>query len=163
MTDARDLETKFWKALRSDRTLMIGLSGVEDGLGQPMTAQVEEDGDRHTVWIFTAKDTDFAEAVGVRHRAVAHFVDKGHDLFAAIEGELVVDNDRAAIERLWNPYVAAWFKGGKDDPNLQLLRFEMEDAQIWLNENSLFAGAKMLLGRDPKKDFKDKVGEVRLS
>ena len=78
-----------------------------------------------------------------------------------MEGELFADNDRATIDRLWNPFVAAWFEGGKDDPNLQLLRFEPDRAQIWLNENSLFAGIRMLLGSDPKRDYKDKVAEVR--
>jgi general stress protein 26 len=70
-------------------------------------------------------------------------------------------HDRETIERLWNPFIAAWYNG-KDDPKLRLLRFEPGDAQIWLNENSLFAGVKMMLGVDPKKDYKDKVGEVRL-
>ena len=162
MTDARDLETKFWKALRSDRTLMIGLSGVEDGLGQPMTAQVEEDGDRHTVWIFTAKDTDFAEAVGVRHRAVAHFVDKGHDLFANITGGLVIDNDPAVIDRLWNSWVAAWFEGGRNDPKLTLLRFDADHAKIWLNATPLGAAIEWLFHRDPKRSYRDKVAEVAL-
>jgi general stress protein 26 len=161
MTDARDLEAKFWKALKSDRTIMLGLAGIDDGIGQPMTALVEEDGDRHTVWVFTDRETDFARALGQRSRAVASFSSKGHDLFAAIEGELFVDMDREAIDRLWSPFVAAWYEGGKADPGLLLLRFELEHAQIWLNENSLFAGMKMLLGRDPKREFKDKVGEVR--
>jgi general stress protein 26 len=161
MTDNRDLEAKFWKALKSDRTLMLGIAGVDDGLGQPMTAMVEEDGGRHTVWIFTARETEFARSVGPRARTVANFASKDHDLFAAIEGELFVDMDRAAIDRLWSPFVAAWYPGGKDDPSLLLLRFELEHAQIWLNENSLFAGVKLLLGRDPKREFKDKVGEIR--
>ncbi len=91
-----------------------------------------------------------------------HFVSKGHDLFAKVDGELSVDTDRAAIERLWNPFVAAWFKS-KDDPKIRLLRFDPREAQIWLNENSLFAGLKMLLGADPKKDYRDKVGKVELT
>ena len=43
-----------------------------------------------------------------------------------------------------------------------LIRFDPERAQVWLNENSLFAGVKMLLGADPKQDYKDKVAEVEL-
>ena len=66
------------------------------------------------------------------------------------------------VDKLWNPFVAAWFEGGKDDPNLQLLRFEPERAQIWLNGSSLLAGMKMLLGADPKKEYADKVAEVSL-
>ena len=66
------------------------------------------------------------------------------------------------IDRLWNRFVAAWYAGGKADPKLCLLRFDPERGQIWLNENSLLAGVKLLLGRDPKQDYKDKVANVRL-
>jgi hypothetical protein len=31
-----------------------------------------------------------------------------------------------------------------------------------LNESNLVAGVKMLLGADPKKDYRDKVGNVDL-
>ena len=78
-----------------------------------------------------------------------------------MHGSLSLDNDRAAIDRLWNRFVAAWFEGGKDDPKLALLRFDAERAEIW-STPSLIAGIKMLLGIDPKKDYKDKVAEVTL-
>jgi hypothetical protein len=60
---------------------------------------------------------------------------------------------------LWNPWVAAWYQG-KDDPKLTLLRFDPDHAEVWLDENSLFAGVRLLLGRDPKQDYKDKVAEI---
>jgi general stress protein 26 len=90
-------------------------------------------------------------------------VSKGHDLFAALHGEIRLDNDRATIDRLWNRFVAAWYEGGKSDPKLQLLRFDPEHAQVWLNENSLFAGVKLMLGMDPKREYRDKVADVRLN
>ena len=31
--------------------------------------------------------------------------------------------------------------------------FDAEHAHVWLNENSLAAGVKLLLGRDPKRDY----------
>jgi general stress protein 26 len=157
-----EIEEKFWKALKSDMTLMLGLSGVEEGHAQPMTAQLDGD-DRHSIWFFTAKDTDLVESINGRHEAMAHFASKGHDLFATLQGDLVLDNNPVMIDRLWNRFVAAWFEGGKDDPKLQLIRFDPDRAQIWLNENSLFAGVKLLLGADPKKEYKDKVADVRLS
>jgi len=70
---------------------------------------------------------------------------------------------RATIDRLWNRFVAAWYEGGKDDPKLQLLRFDPARAQVWLNENSLTAGIKLLFGRDPKKEYADKVADVDLT
>lgn len=163
MTSDRDIEAKFWKALRSDMTLMLGLVG-ETMHSQPMTAQFDKDAkgaQTNTIWFFTARSTDLAGAMGDQHRAMAQFAAKGHDLFACIEGQLSRSIDPAMIDRLWSPYVDAWFKGGKSDPDLLLLRFEPSSAQIWLNENSLFAGIKLLLGRDPKDEYKDKVAEVK--
>lgn len=163
MPNLQALQEKFWKALDSDRTLFLGLDGVDDGHAQPMTALRDTEQEGGPIWFFTTKDNGLVQAMRERHRAMAHFASKGHALWATIHGNLVVDDDRAAIDRLWNPFVAAWFEGGKDDPRLQLLRLDTERAQIWLNENSLFAGVKLLLGADPKKDYQDKVAEVSLA
>ena len=159
-----DIEAKFWKALKGDRVAMLGLVGVEEGHSQPMSAQLlEEDEERGgPIWFFTSKDTDLARALGDSQRAHIHFSSKGHELFAAVHGTLSTFNDRATIDRLWSKWVAAWFEGGKDDPKLLLLRFDPERAQIWLNENSVFAGIRILLGRDPKQDYKSKVANVDL-
>jgi general stress protein 26 len=162
MSNEAEIEEKFWDALKSDRTVMLGLAGVEEGHSQPMTAQLEDDHPEGPIWFFTAKDTDLVKAVRGRQAALLHFSSKGHEVFATVHGELVLDNDRAAIDRLWNRFVAAWYEKGKDDPQLQLMRFEPARAQIWLNENSLFAGVKLLLGADPKESYKDKIAEVRL-
>ena len=163
MTDKNDIEQKFWKALHSDRTVMLGLRDVKGGHAQPMTLAFEDDESRGPLYIFTANDTDLARALGDGAGAIAHFASKGHDLFAAIDGQLEPFNDRATIDRLWNPYVGAWFESGKSDPKLLLLRFDPVDAQVWLNENSLFAGIKLLLGRDPKKEYADKTADLNLT
>jgi general stress protein 26 len=163
MTDETQLTEKLWKALKSDMTVMLALTGVDEGHSQPMTAQFDEDFERGgPIWFFTSTDTDLVRAMGDRHRSALHFASKGHEVFASLHGELVRDNDPAAIDRLWNRFVAAWFEGGKEDPRLQLLRFEPERGQVWLNEHSLVAGVKLLLGRDPKAEYQDKVGQVQL-
>lgn len=160
MATPQELEARLWKALESDRTVMLGIDGAEGGHTRPMTAIVE---DGHgPLWFFTGKPNVLVDLAGTGGaRAVAAFSAKGHDLFASLRGTLRIDNDRAVVERLWNPFIAAWFEG-KDDPKLVLLRLDAEDAEVWLNENNLLAGIKMLLGVDPKRDYADKAGEVDL-
>lgn len=160
MSDPRALETKFWKALKSDRTMMLGLDGVEDGHARPMTAQFEDD--QSPLWFFCAADNALLPLLDQNSRAIATFVAKDHDVFATLHGKLSLDMNPATIDRLWNRYVAAWFEGGRDDPKLRLLRLDAERAEIWLNESSFFAGVKMALGLDPKEEFKDKVATVGL-
>lgn len=53
----------------------------------------------------------------------ATFVSKGHGIFAHIHGTLHADNDRTVIERLWNPFVASWYRDGQDvDPGKEQQR-----------------------------------------
>ena len=160
MPTPQELEEKFWKALKSDMTVMLGLTNAEGGHARPMTAQVEND--RSPIWFFTAKDTALAEKLNGTAPAFATFASKDHDLFATLRGKLTLDHDRAVIDRLWNKYVAAWYEGGKDDPKLALLRFDADDAEIWEDASSLLSGIKLMLGIDPKKDYKDKVANVDL-
>jgi general stress protein 26 len=141
-------------------TMMLGLVGVQDGHTRPMTAQVE--GDHGPIWFFTAKDNTIVRNLQPGSRAIATFASRNHDLFAAVHGQLSVDNDREAIDRLWNGFIAAWYERGKDDPNLALLRLDPEHAEIWLNANSLVAGIRILFGRDPKEDYKENVAKVTL-
>ncbi len=160
MTDPRELEEKFWKALEGDRTMLLGLDGQEDGHARPMTALSEER--RSPIWFFTSTDNALVKQLGTGSgRAIAGFASKGHDLFASIRGALRVDTDRTVIERLWNPFIAAWFEG-KEDPKIRLLRLDAEDAEVWMDASSMLAGVKMLLGADPKKEYRDKVGRVDL-
>jgi general stress protein 26 len=160
MATPAEMEKRFWKALKSDMTMMLGLDGVEDGHTRPMTAQTEEEGG--PIWFFTSKDNGIVERLSGTDRAIATFVSKGHDLFATVHGRLGLELDRAVVDRLWNPFAAAWYEEGKDDPKLALLRLDPEQAEIWLDGSSLVAGVKALLGVDPKKDYKDKVAEVDL-
>jgi len=161
MSTPQELEAKFWQALEKDMTVMLGLDGVEDGHARPMTAQL--DGPKGPIWFFTSKDNAIVQLLASGDRAIATFASKGHDLFATMHGTLSVDNNRATIDRLWNKFIAAWFEGGKDDPKLCLLRLDPERAEIWADASSVMAGVEILLGMDPKKQYKDKVANVSLS
>jgi general stress protein 26 len=162
MTSDAEIETKFWKLLKSDRTVMLGLAGVNGGHAQPMTAQLGNREGRGPIWFFTAKDVELVQAIGTGAAAMIHFASRGHDLFASVEGELVLDNNGDMVDELWSPSAAAWYEHGKDDLKLQLIRFDPSTAQLWLNATDMFVGMKMLLGANPKDDIEGNVAEVRL-
>ena len=158
MPTPEELEAKLWAGLRSDMTVMLGMVD-ESAPARPMTAQFEGEEDRGPLWFFTSQDSALVQAGG--GAATAVYIAKGHDLFARIEGKLVEDTRRDMIEKLWNPFVAAWYDG-KDDPNIALMRLDLESAEIWENASSLMAGIKAMLGIKPQQDYKDKVAEVPL-
>jgi general stress protein 26 len=162
MATPQEIEEKFWKALKSDMTMMLGLEGVEEGHTRPMTAQLPGDRERGPIWFFAAKDQSLVQSLRGENQTIATFVSKGHDLFASVHGSLSLDNNPAMIDRLWNKHIAAWYEGGKDDPKLALLRLDADYAEIWLDASSLVAGVKAMFGVDPKDDYRDKTARVAL-
>lgn len=158
MSNDHEFAEKFWSSIRSDMTVMVGTKDVHP---KPLTAQF--DGDKRTVFFFTAKGTELADSASSPTEATLVYASKGHDLFATVHGQLEVDNDPALVDRLWNRFVAAWFEGGKEDPKVCLLRFEPGQAEIWKDASSFVAGIKLFLGMgDPKEDYKESVATVDL-
>ena len=159
MGTTRELTDRFWTTLAKERTAMLGCTGVYP---RPMTAIVEDG--PGPIWFFTARGNDLADAAARRARqGLLVFASKDHEFFATVGGQLQQDNDPAVIDRLWNPFIAAWFEGGKDDPTLRLLRMDPEETHVWLNENSLLAGVKLMLGVDPKRAYEDKTGDIKIA
>lgn len=154
------LRDKLWEGLKDDRTVMLGLKGVEDDRTRPMTAQVDtgnddRDDEGGTIYFFGSKTDGVGANLAQSTGAVATFVSKGHHLFAHIHGTLAPSSDRGVIDRLWNPIVASWYKDGKDDPDLQLIRFDATKADVW--EASSFAtlkaaALKLAFDIDPGKE-----------
>ena len=131
---SQDLEKKFWMSLQSDMVMMLGLVGVEESHTRPMTAQLR--GAQGPNWFFTERDNTLVQNLRADSRAIATFTAKDHDLFASVHGRLTLDNNPDIIDELWNSYVEAWFEGGRDDPELALLRFDADRAEIWENERN---------------------------
>ena len=131
---AAEAEKEFWDHLKKSNTGMLGLD--QPGYhAQPMTAFREEE--TGTIWFFTRDDTDLAKdaAVGGGQSAMFHYGSKDQNVWACIHGNLSVHGqDRAIIDRYWNPILAAWYPDGKDDPRLTLLRMRLDDAQVWLSQ-----------------------------
>ncbi len=135
----QEVAEKFIAKLKDSPFVMLGL---DDGQhSEPMTAQLDDD-QPNTLFFFAGKDNRAAKGGA----AMAQFVGKGHDFFACLAGTVTQDNDRAEIDKLWNKQVEAWFPAGKDDPNLALLRFDIDSAELWETDISLSGRLKMLFG-----------------
>lgn len=161
MTTDADITAIFWKHLRSDRIVMLG-RGAPTTL-RPMTAQMDGDLDQGPIWFFTSIDTALMPMSDGPETAIFTFVSKGYDVFATVHGRISRATDRPTIDRLWNKWVAAWYDGGKDDPNLAHLRFDPASAEIWRDGSTLLSGLKLLMGGDPKTDAMENVAKVTLS
>ncbi|ALJ11457.1 pyridoxamine 5'-phosphate oxidase family protein [Sphingopyxis macrogoltabida] len=151
-----DIKKHFWKALADSPYVMVGMTG-ERAHHIPMNAQLDKDANS-AFWFFTATDNRLAGG----GPAMAQFASKGHDLFACISGTLRDETDRAVLDRLWNNGIAAWYEGGKNDPKLVLLRFDLDDAEIWTADPGIKGMFKLATGMTMKEGDLGKHAEVAL-
>lgn len=141
----QEIAAKFLDKLKSSPFVMIGLNDGQHS--EPMTAQIDDD-QPNTLFFFAGRDNRIASG----GQAMAQFVGKGHDFFACLSGHVIKDNDPAQIDKLWNNQVEAWFPEGKSDPNLTLLRFDINSAELWETDISLSGRVKMLFGGTIRPD-----------
>lgn len=144
--ETHELKQHMWDKLEKGPFIMVGLVDGESH-SEPLTAQLDKD-QVDTIWFFIGKDNRLAKG----GPAMAQFVSKGQDFFASLSGNVAIDNDRAMIDKLWSKPAEAWFPGGKSDPNLALLRFDIDDAELWESDMSLTGKLKMLFGGKIRAD-----------
>ena len=120
-------EEQLWNEMKHVHAGMLGIEGSPSHM-QPMGHMVDRENGK--LWFFTSKDSDLVREMG--EGAPAHFcvIGKGQDYHACLMGHLHRNDSRAKIDEYWNDMAGAWWNG-KDDPNLQLLEFDLIDAAIW--------------------------------
>jgi len=115
---------------------------------EPLTAQLDKNADSE-FWFYTTKDNRIAQG----GPALVEFVSKDHKVFASISGVIREEKNPAVIDKYWSKQVAAWYDQGRDDPNLCMLKFELDDAEVWTVDASLKGLFKLFTGKkvDPEE------------
>lgn len=156
MSSEADIRERFWSEMTASPFVMVKLDASHDH-ALPMTAQLDPNAN-HCFWFYTSRDNRLAAG----GPAMAQFAGKEHNLFACIAGRLVEENDPAVIDRYWSKEVEAWYPGGRNDPNLLMLRFDLGNAEIWRSDMSLKGIFKQLFGGDVREEMKGKHAEISL-
>lgn len=95
----------------------------------PMTNQrTDHDG---SLWFFTSDHSGMSHNIVARPQVNVSFVDDSESLYVSVSGHAEHVPDRAMMQEMWNPLLAAWFPDGVDDPHLALVKVTIEGAEYW--------------------------------
>jgi general stress protein 26 len=152
----KDTRETFWKAFADSPYIMMRLEDSSEH-AEPMTAQLDRDA-HHAIWFFMKRDNRIAAGGPANGQVLT----KGHDVFASISGVLVEEADPAIREKQWNNVVEAWFPDGKTDPDVLMLRFDINDSEVWISDMSLKGKLKMFTGNpiSPRESGDHATGPV---
>lgn len=131
MIHQSELHDLFWDRLDDITAGMLSAGPVA---ATPMSHQARRE-DR-ALWFITARGTDLAQAA--TEGATAQYVTacRHGQLYARIDGRLETVTDPAKLDELWSPIAAAWFEDGRQDEDVQLMKFTPATAEIWATDGA---------------------------
>jgi len=101
---------------------------------RPMATQdAEFDG---TLWFFTRGDAPKADEVRRSEQVNLSYASPTDQRYVSVSGTAHLVRDPQKIKEFWNPLLKAWFPEGRDDPQLALLRVDVEKAEYWDSPSS---------------------------
>ncbi len=160
--DTTTLETLREKT-KSVRIAMLTTMRGEDHHARPMaTREMGEDG---TLWFLTAEGTNKVKEIEKNPRIGLVYADPGSECYVSFSGTAKVTNDRAHIEKFWNPFYRAWFEG-PEDPSIRLIEITPSSAEYWDTKGGkivslIYMAASAITGKNLEKNSENE--EVDLS
>lgn len=96
---------------------------------RPMgTQKLEFDGQ---LWFFTKEHSPKVSEIMRDEHVNISYADPGSSTYVSVTGVAELVNDRVKMAALWTPILKAWFPDGLDDPELALLRVDVQKAEYW--------------------------------
>ena len=118
-----------------------------------------------TLWFITDRRSHKVDEIGHGAETSLTFQNDERGTYAHMRGRATVVEDRARLAELYTTDQRTWFPDGLDDPNMTLVRFDVEDADYWDGHASmarkLFAFAKSVVTGHPGRDGDTGVAKVR--
>lgn len=84
-----------------------------------------------TLYFFSGKNSFKNHDIENEINVNVAYADPDTQKYASVTGKAFVTNDRALMEKLWNPILKAWFPDGLDDQNISLIGIKVESAELW--------------------------------
>jgi general stress protein 26 len=128
---------------------------------RPMSP-VETDNEGN-IWFFSDKTSNKNKEITANPHVQLSFSNMNSSEFLSVYGKAEIIMDKKKFEELWSPIVKVWFKEGKDDPNLSLIKITPRHSYYWdTKHNRMVALLKMAAALASGKTLDDGV-EGRLN
>lgn len=123
---------------------------------RPMNVlQVDDEG---SLWFMSMKDSKKNNEISSDPFTHVLFQENTNSGFLNVYGITEISTDQAKIDELWKPLLKTWFQGGKEDPNITLLKVVPTNVYYWDNKHGdVVAFAKMAASVITGKTMDDSI------
>ena len=92
--------------------------------------------DQGNIWFFSEKSSDKNKDITSDKNVRLLFSHPAKNSYLVVNGEAEIILDKTKIEELWTLEAKIWFKEGKDDPNISIIKVIPKMAYYWDTDGS---------------------------
>lgn len=134
-----------WDLIKDTRFCMLAHRHTDGRLhSHPLTTQNKTLGEDGCLYFFVSRKSEVGQRLQQDGNVNLAYANPGKDTWVSVTGSASVLDDRQKKEELFNTAAKAWFPGGVDDPDMELVEVRIEEAEYWnVKENKLLQLLKM--------------------
>ncbi|MCL5974783.1 MAG: pyridoxamine 5'-phosphate oxidase family protein [Gammaproteobacteria bacterium] len=125
---------KIWEMIKDIKVGMLVTLDGEMPRARPM--HLVQDAYDGTIWFYTRRNAEKVTETDRDHDVCLTFSDQDKGVYVSLSGKAQLTNNQALIDKYWNPFIAAWFPEGKEDPEVALLEIKVEMGEHWMAKES---------------------------
>ncbi len=89
-----------------------------------------------TMWFLTRSTSGKVDEVRKDGHTTLTFASPSDGKYVTLKGKTYASQDRGKIHEIWNDLYKAWFPRGESDPEIAVLRVEIESGDYWAADSS---------------------------
>lgn len=149
-TDTQKDTKKLFKMIEGIEFAMLVTETSNGTLrSRPMSVKTTDSDD--CLWFLTNDESGKVLEIESNRQVNVSFARPSDHTFISVSGIAQITDDRDKVDEVWTADAGLWFKDGKNDPNLTLIRVEPSQAEYWCPKSnqvvSLFEMAKSAIDR----------------
>ena len=155
--DESQEQAKLWSMIKD---IGVGMMTTMDADGtlrsRPMiniqTKQADFDG---VLWFFTRASAHKNFEIAEHKQINLGYAEPKDENYVSVSGRASLVRDKAKMQQLWSEPMRTWFPKGTDDPDVALIRVQVEKAEYWDSPSStmvhIFGYLKSTITGSPPK------------
>ena len=132
MSHEKTFQQSLWKLIKD---IKFGMLSHRHGDGSmhahPLTTQNHSLEPGEPLYFFVSKKTEVGQRLRADGNCCISYADLKEDRWVSVSGHAIVSEDLDTKKKLFNALAKAWFPGGAEDPDLELIAVTIQHAEYW--------------------------------
>ena len=132
MSHDESFQHDLWKLIKDIKFCMLTHRHLDGSLhAHPLTTQNRSLKPGEPLYFFVSKATELGQRLQADGSVCVTYADQKEDVWISISGQARISIDMDTKKSLFNALAKAWFPGGAEDPDLELVEVQIKEAEYW--------------------------------